>query len=121
MAVSLDKRSGKLRRLAQAQATFRRLAALVAKGGKCGGRPRARLGYPAGGMAGGFVLTGARAEAALAATLLSGAVAHWGVAGAGRTAFVASARRSRRRRRLPAPVAAGNGCGRSPNKCGPNN
>ena len=32
MVVSLDKRSGKLRRLAQAQATFRHLAALVAKG-----------------------------------------------------------------------------------------
>jgi signal transduction histidine kinase len=31
VALSLDKRTGKLRRLAQAQATFRRLAALVAK------------------------------------------------------------------------------------------
>jgi uncharacterized membrane protein YbhN (UPF0104 family) len=76
------------------------------------------LGPLQGGMVGGFVLAGAPAAPALAASLLYSAVAYWGVAGAGTVALAVQAHGSRGRRPVPAPAGASLGGGRGPNAWG---
>ena len=69
------------------------------------------LGPLQGGMVGGFVLAGAPAAPALAASPLYSAVAYWGVAGAGTVALAVQARHSRHRRAVPIalPITPGRG------------
>jgi uncharacterized membrane protein YbhN (UPF0104 family) len=73
------------------------------------------LGPLQGGLVGGFVLAGAPAAPALAASLLYSAVAYWGVAGAGTLALAVQARHSRAARSVPPAVLGLNG-GHGPNR-----